>query len=481
MRRIRGSGAWFVLIAGLLTLIFVGPVSADSTSKPYSLVISAGNPNYEAAAGEVASGETVGITARLTNETSQQQLGSANLLWPQGFSIPVGTVFAVSPSGSAKVVSDCTLNGAATGPCVEVRNLGLSPGGVATVTMADVSTPACLSGAQPWRAEVKQANNFSGSPGNDLFQDPTTSQPNTTLDGACSLQFGTEPADARTGVAITGTAYTPTAPGVTVVVHDGSGNRVTTSTAPVSMAVGANLTGVAPAPGGTNPEFADGTDGTATFGDLTIAVPGLGYTLVASSGTLGPLGGATSTRFDVQDQVASCSANLDCAVTDATSSQNKSQIVATGTGSGTLVESVFGSSGQATLCGSYKPADPNTYESAYTPNPSTADRSEVITTTFVPTKKLSGSVQQILKGQQICFGDAKQFVTASGALATFTTLPDGKPGYVGLLQTCTGSTVGPCHNRQQDTTVPDPSSPNGFDIVLVADVPVGWADDPAHC
>ncbi|HWC86077.1 MAG TPA: hypothetical protein VG388_06040 [Solirubrobacteraceae bacterium] len=463
------------LLAAAFTLLGVTSVNAATTSKPYSLVIAPGTPSYEAAPGEVASGETVTITATFTNQTSTQQIGSVNLFWPAGFNV-VGSP-TMTPPGTASVASNCSYLGTPSGPCVQLRGLSLAPGGTVVVTMS-VTTPVGQAGSDhAWKAEVKQANNYSGSPGNDLFF--SGGNLNTTLDGASSLKFGVEPANARTNEAITGTAYTPTAPGITVEVLDASGQPVTTSTAPVTMAAASDPTAATLT--GTKIEAADGTDGTATFSDLSLSLPGFGYTLGASSGTLTA---TTSTPFDIQDQAVTCSANLDCTTTDGTpGSHNNAQLDAlASTGGGVLVESVFGKSEQDTLCGSYTSTDPNTYESLYTPATSTAaDRSEVDTITFAPAKKLGGSVQQILKAQQICFGDAKQFVTASGALATATTLPDGKPGFVGLLQTCTGSTVGPCHNRQQDTTVPDANSPNGFDIVLVADVPVGWADDPFRC
>ncbi|HWF25896.1 MAG TPA: hypothetical protein VG275_10635 [Solirubrobacteraceae bacterium] len=464
-----GLGA---LLATALTILGAASVNAATTSKPYSLVIAPGTPSYENATGEVASGETVGITATFTNQTSTQQIGSANLFWPAGFDV-VGSP-SVTPSGTASVANSCAYLGSPGGPCVQLRSVAVPPGGTMTVTMS-VTTPVGQAGSgHPWKAEVKQANNYSGSPGNDLSFNGGNL--NTTLDGATSLAFGVEPADAQTNQAITGTAYTPSAPGLTVKVY-ASGQPVPTSTAPVTMGIGNNAGGGAL--GGTTTQPADGTDGTATFGNLTLSAPALAYTLAASSGTLT---GTTSTPFDIQDQATACSPNLDCPVSDGTSNQNKSDIVATAsTGAGELVESVFTNpAAQKALCGSYGSVDPNTYESAYTPAPSSADRGEIITTTFVPTKKLGGNVQQVLKAQQICFGDAKTFVTASGAPAMATTLPDGKAGFVGLLQTCSGSTVGPCHDRKSDTTVPDPASPTGYDIVLVADVPIGWADDPMH-
>jgi len=76
-----------------------------------------------------------------------------------------------------------------------------------------------------------------------------------------------------------------------VTIQDACGNA-TASTAPVSMAIGNNPSGGTLA--GTTPVNA--AAGVATFSDLAIAAPGIGYTLVASSSGLA---NATSTPFTV--------------------------------------------------------------------------------------------------------------------------------------------------------------------------------------
>lgn len=48
-----------MLITCLLMLTIVALADAGTTSKPYNLVIAPGTPSYEAAAGQVASGEEV--------------------------------------------------------------------------------------------------------------------------------------------------------------------------------------------------------------------------------------------------------------------------------------------------------------------------------------------------------------------------------------------------------------------------------------
>lgn len=463
----RGRAIGLVLsIAVVVSLAAVAPAGADSTNKPYLLVVGTGSPTYNSVAGVVASGETVGITATFTNNTATQQLGSANLFAPSGFSVLSASA---SPVGMATLGSNCSLNGKPHGPCVQLRSLALSPGQSVTVTMS-VTTPACQSGGYAWKAEVKQANDFNGSPGNDLSLDPN-SQPDTTLDGACSLKFGTEPADAQTGQPITGTAFTPTGPPLTVNVLDRSSQPVTGSTLPVKLGVGANpgLASIGGAP--TQPA----AGGTASFSDVTLNRAGNGYTLTASSAPSGTLSGDTSSHFNIQDQAVFCSTPGPCALTDGTPNGNKAQVVATvpSGSSGELTESVNPDAGSQLTCTGYTSVDPNTYES-FAP----AAWGKVVTLTIVPAKKLSGKANQILNGQQICFGAPISFTTLSGTPAGAGTLPDGSSGFIGLLQTCTGSTVGPCHDRQADTTVADPNSPNGFDLVLVYNVPAGWAGDP---
>lgn len=85
-------------------------------------------------------------------------------------------------------------------------------------------------------------------------------------------------------------------PPVTVRVLDANGNLVTTSSANVTMVIGIN-------PGGgtlSGTLTVAAASGIATFGNLSINNPGMGYTLVVSSSGLG---GATSTSFDISSSI----------------------------------------------------------------------------------------------------------------------------------------------------------------------------------
>ncbi len=85
----------------------------------------------------------------------------------------------------------------------------------------------------------------------------------------------------------------PTFPPVKVAIQDQSGTRLSNARSAVTVAIGTN------AAGGTlsGTTTVNPVDGIATFSDLSIDLPGSGYTLVASSGSLT---NATSEMFGVE-------------------------------------------------------------------------------------------------------------------------------------------------------------------------------------
>lgn len=438
-----------VLLAAFITLAAAAPASAAGGS--FSLVTSS----------QSAGGQTVTLTAVIHNESTTQPLGSADLLPPASFQV---TAALAPAAGSATLSSSCTV-GTQTGPCVQLRDLALAPGQSVTVTMT-VQTPACVppGSSYAWAIEAKPANDFSSGPGDDLTLDPSTSSTTTTLDGACKLAFATQPHNVVVGQDITGTDWDPSGPPVTVQVLDVNGNVVPGSSAAVTVAL-ANNPGAATL-GGTRTVNAD--SGVASFGDLTVNQPAGGYTLSASSGSLTP---ATSTSFTSETTAAVCLLNMPCTTTAGNSAGND-KVTANAGAPGMLLESVNFDRGAPLACNDYPTTDPNTYTFF-----ATVDRSKVATITIDnPATHLSGSPATVLARQQICFGASYEFTTAAGKPAAAGTLPDGIPGFIGLLPPCPA--VGPCHDRKSDTTIPDASSPLGFDIVLVADIPSGLPGDP---
>jgi len=114
--------------------------------------------------------------------------------------------------------------------------------------------------------------------------DATSNTFNVTVGAAAKLGFLVEPSDATAGSSIT--------PPINVEVRDAGGNRVTTATNNVTMAIASN-------PGsstltGANPKAA--VSGVATFSNLSLNKAAAGYTLQATSGGLTA---ATSAAFAI--------------------------------------------------------------------------------------------------------------------------------------------------------------------------------------
>jgi hypothetical protein len=427
----------------------------------YSLTITPGPSTA------VGSGQTDTIKATFTNESSSHRLGSADLFAPfvpspsQSFKV----LSASSSAGSASVSTQCPLWRWHVS-CVQLRNAGLAPHASLTVTMS-VQTPVCAQGSHFfWLVDARQSGDFGyGSWGGPLVLDLSHSQLRTALDGACTLAFATGPTSALPGAVITGTADDPSGPPIAVQVLDRNGAVVSDADAPITVALSNNPT--AAALSGTPTENA--SSGVATFADLSLTLPGSGYQLQASSGSLSP---ATSLPFDIAGTSTTCDVNQSCQVTDSNPAGSANIVADAGPGEGQLVESI-----EAPLtngeCAGYNSLDQNGY--VYE---STVARSTVVTITIVPQGTLKSPPAKVLASQQICFGATQEFIDNLGQLAPSAPLPGGESGFVGLLPDCNAGSTGPCHDRASDKTISDPDSPTGFDVVLVADVPPGFALDP---
>ena len=87
--------------------------------------------------------------------------------------------------------------------------------------------------------------------------------------------------------------------------------------------------------------------------------------------------------------------------------------------------------------------------------------------TYAVTDRLTNTTAN---GVQLCLAAPFAFKTLSGAPAAATRLPDGTPGHVGLLPGCAKVTAtAPC--LISVTTVKDPNSSTGVDVILKARVP----------
>src|SRR5581483_237219 len=217
-----------------------------------------------------AAGSSTPFTVQLTNESTQQQLGSANLTPPSGF-----TVSVPSPTNQISVVNNV----------VQLRNLGIAPG-ASSPAFSLVLTAPCLAAAPlTWQATAKQSNNYSGPPGNNVGIDPASNLGVTLTGGGCKLHFFTEPADAAVNTVITSTPFnSPAGTSVQVEVLDGSNHRVTSSTAPISVAINTGTTG-AKLTGDNNQTGTitkNAVAGVSSFSSLAIDTHG-NYNLIATS------------------------------------------------------------------------------------------------------------------------------------------------------------------------------------------------------
>ena len=323
------------------------------------------------------------------------------------------------------------------GSLVQLRNLNLPPGPTPLTVNLTVSTPSSgctlptASTGCAWTTVVKQSNDFSGPPGNDLSYDSATSAPYAVL---THIQFGAQPHSAALGSVITDSEYNQPPPGgtggpVTVRAVDANGNVVASYQGRVSVSLNPPTFAIAPGTlGGTTSQAAVG--GVATFGDLTVSAPANGYTLTASTTELPPP--TTSGSFDAAQAATRCDAGKACKQVDANSSLDWMTTNAgidvkasagTGPSSATLAVTVDFGSLTAAQCEGYTAA-----HSAYTNLSTTRTETDTITTTF-----LAGTINNTaISGQDMCMASKLPFTMKvegspqdSLGPAIATTLPDG--------------------------------------------------------
>jgi len=401
----------------------------------------------------VKASSTTTFDMALTNDSSPGfTLGSAKLTAPSGFQV----LRASLPRGARGAIS-------VAGKMVKLRDLRLSPNSTLHIKLTAVAPASCKSSStSSWTSAAWEGPNFSVQA---LTLDDSRSTARMTVNAPCAVGFVTEPASASVGQHISGTPYTPSANPVSVAVLDAGGKVVTSSHAPISVALATN-------PGDAileGTKTVDAVDGVATFHDLTLSKPSDGYTLTASSSKLP---GATSSSFDESSTGTVCEQDETCQ-TNLTTGPSNFEITANADPSkpnaGTLSES--DNVGFPLQCAGYTQEDPNWWEFEMT----SEDRSKTIVYTIKqPLLPLQGTLNAILELTQVCFGSTSDFVTSAGTLAPAGELPDGTSGFIGLLPNCPSS--GPCVESRQGPL--DLSNGIGFDIVVTIYVPEGLGGDP---
>lgn len=419
---VRSLIAAFALVAALVT---VSSASAAPT-KPFALDVSP--------ASEWAGVTDDAYAVTLTNLTSTQQLGSANVTIPAAFA----------------VVSGPSLGTVAAGNVLQLRNLALPPGGSVTVTLG-LRMP-CVAGSYQWAVEAKQSNDFSGPPGNSLG--PVSGQRTTTVDGSCALRFVDQPAETATGQQIRADDFSGSRL-VSVEAIDGrptGAQRLTWFGGTISLGLGPTTY-----PGQLSPSTpaSAASAGIASFDNLAIDAPGI-YSLRATTDASGFAAG-DSQSFRIVN-AAACTPST-CRVQAGNAALTGTGI--TDSGLALLTRNL----GTQPVCTGYTSPTGEWYEFALT----VAGDKTVDTAYDKPAVKAVGSVSAL----EICFAAPVDF-PAKGGTQPFDYDGDGDPsdGHVGLLPDCPATPVTPCVERRSGTS--------GGGAVVTFAIPAAWGGDPRY-
>ena len=284
----RPSRPFAIGFVALITAVLLGlavGVTADAatTTKPYTATwLTASGPIANPPNSLGIPGGSATLTLRITNNANPQSLGSANITPPQGYTLTGGSV---------------------VGNTLQLRNLNLAPAASVDVTI-NVTTP-CLAGgpSQAWTLVVKQANNFSGPPGNDFVRAAGTAAPSTfaTVPPSCLLRFANQPNTTKTG-AIIRDGFASSGNDIKVEIFDPITELTVNSNAAVTLDASFNpslgtLTGGGPV---------NAVGGVATFPALSLDKAGA-YKLHASSPAASDSPSSTSNQFMVADTIETCS------------------------------------------------------------------------------------------------------------------------------------------------------------------------------
>jgi len=489
---------------GISVVVLVCSLAASGTAQAGFKPFGASVPS-NVAFGSTSDLSTVTFT--ITNNDSSQQLGSAQLALPTGFSLnAVVAVTTTNPKPKAPPTAYVVPTGCSSGlpsPCVEADNLYLSFHQSALITVSMTTPALCASpGVYTYPAPLaKQANSFNGTPGNPLNY---TGGALTSTVGVCALYFdtsafgvtppGVEPGNALINTPISGTNYLaagspPLGAAVTVDAIDFRGQIAVSFGQVVAMALNNPPNGVGKL---TYAAPVNAAAGVATFRDLTVDSPNDLYYLTASTtNDQVPTGTARvdSTDFTIANAESPCDANKSCSVpnTKNTNTNNSSSVTSNaqaGALAGNLILSYNTGSTSIDcsnpLYGGYQTVFPDVFVFAMDDNSGAINRTEVWTETLVtPVSPLPKSATGWASNPLVCFAsDAQPFPVASGGTSTgmsaSATLPDGRPGWLGLLPNCPSS--GPCVDQKNVTKVKDRSSSLGFDVTVPMIVPPGWGD-----
>jgi hypothetical protein len=269
---------YIVLTAILAIVAFlagaVGSGSAASTNKTLNCTTVTPQP--------ATAGSSVTFTLHLCNDpTSPNQLGSASIAAPAGFSIT-----SVTPPAGASWNSTTNV----------LTNLAIAPGSTKDVIIQATTPSLCADpGNLSWVIYAKQSNDFNGQPGNNFFPYPKLVAQH--ISGSCKLAFVNAPGETAGTTAVRTTKWgsiQSSGDPIEVKVVSGGGD-VASATGTVSI----KAVGTGCSVGGTTSASFSG--GIATFSSLVMGnvASAASCQLQAYGSTAGYLDSDASSSFTV--------------------------------------------------------------------------------------------------------------------------------------------------------------------------------------
>lgn len=421
------------LISALLLASVLGvTANAATTTKPYEATwLSGGSPVGNPPNTLDVAGGSATLKLRITNNANPQSLGSANITPPPGYTLTGGSL---NPSVGTATTSGNTL---------QLRNLNLAPAASVDVSI-NVNTPCVAGGPAPWDLVVKQANSFSGPPGNDFVRADGTVAPSTRVaTSACLLRFANQPNTTRTGDIIRD-GFASTGNFIRIEIYDPSTNLTVNTDAPVTLAPSYNPAGGTLSGGGP----VSASAGVATFPDLSLDKAGP-YKLRASS----PAASNTpdSTQFMVSDTVTTCS-GTGCSFTLPQDQNAYTTTPRKGTSGATFVASL-NLSGLRISCDFipfYYPdsRQPNAVWYVYDDGSTSSAKTNRI---VIDKAIVQETAENGASFYRVCYSSPEPFISRTGSPAPADPWTDGPtayfgtPWYTGLLPDCKGKNpVAPC-------------------------------------
>ena len=253
----------------------------------------------------------------------------------------------------------------------------------------------------------------------------------------CALAFtaGGQPAGTTVNTPISSSFDSPSAGPVQVAVVDQLGNTVTNAKASITI----DITSAANPGSGTlaGTKTVSTSGGVASFSDLSINQPGIGYRLTATSKGLGSV---TSGHFDIWSSIQHCStppcsgsaSSATTSGTVTTSSADSTQFLGTGIG------------GSSYSCpGTYQPVSDQFSFDVVNSTGGMGQNAQFTVVLRIDKSLVQGSSHPGASTWQICYASMSSFTPRSGNLGTATI---GDVTFnTGLLPDCSNTTpVPPC-------------------------------------